>query len=152
MSQVTFHVNAPHRLGYTCRLLRKAAGLGARVVVTGPPETLDRLDVALWTFSALEFVPHCRASAPAAVLNASPVVLAADWTQAPQAAVLLNLGDPLWDGAGQTPGGGAPASFAKIIEVFGQGDDQVQQARQRWRAYKAQGHDLLHHDILQPSP
>ena len=44
MTEIAFHFNAPDRLAYTCRLLRKAVSAGARLVVTGPAEALDRLD------------------------------------------------------------------------------------------------------------
>ena len=58
MTEVAFHFNAPQKLAYACRLLRKAAASGAKVVVTGEPQLLRELDVALWTFAPLEFVPH----------------------------------------------------------------------------------------------
>ena len=35
MTEVTFHFNAPDKLGHACRLLRKAVASGAKVVVTG---------------------------------------------------------------------------------------------------------------------
>ena len=59
MTEVAFHFNAPDKLGYACRLLRKAVGTGARVMVTGDSSTLRELDVALWTFAPLEFLAHC---------------------------------------------------------------------------------------------
>ena len=40
MTEVTFHFNAPDKTGYACRLLRKAVGTGAKVVVTGDSELL----------------------------------------------------------------------------------------------------------------
>ena len=58
MTEVAFHFNAPDKLAYACRLLRKASGAGARVAVTAEAELLQRLDTALWTFSALDFVAH----------------------------------------------------------------------------------------------
>jgi DNA polymerase IIIc chi subunit len=71
MTEVTFHFNAADKLGHACRVLRKAVASGAKVVVTGDTALLRELDVALWTFAALEFVPHCLGSA------ATPAVLAA---------------------------------------------------------------------------
>ena len=59
MTEITFHVRAPDKVGYACRLLRKAWNQGTQVVVTGDPALLRDLDVSLWTFSALDFVPHC---------------------------------------------------------------------------------------------
>ena len=68
MTEVAFHFNAPDRLAYACRLLRKAVGSGARVVVTGEGGLLRELDTTLWTFAPLEFVPHCHSRAEPAVL------------------------------------------------------------------------------------
>ncbi len=140
MTQVTFHVNAPDPMAYACRLLRKAAGQGAKVVVTGQPETLDRLDVALWTFTALEFLPHCRSDAAPGMLQASPVVLAGVDQPLPQAPVLLHLGGP-------TPA--AIGDFEKIIEIVGQGEPDRLDARLRWKQYAALGHQMAHHDVAQ---
>ena len=76
MTEVAFHFNAPDKVGYACRLLRKAVGAGSRVVVTAEDALLRRLDVSLWSFAPLEFLPHCHSSAQQQVLAASPVVLA----------------------------------------------------------------------------
>ena len=68
MTEVAFHFNAPDRMAYVCRLLRKAVASGARVVVTGMPEALRQLDTALWTFSPVDFVPHCHLDSEAWVV------------------------------------------------------------------------------------
>ena len=140
MSQVAFHVNAPDRMAYACRLLRKASGQGARVVVTGAPEELDRLDLALWTFAALEFVPHCRGDAPREMLAASPILLAVVGQNLPQAPVLVHLGGPAPSEIGR---------FEKVIEIVGQAEPDRQEARRRWKQYATQGHELVHHDVAQ---
>jgi len=77
MTEIAFHFNAPDKLAYACRLLRKAVSSGAQVVVTGEPASLSALDTQLWTFAALEFVPHCRADSPVEQRLASPVILSA---------------------------------------------------------------------------
>jgi DNA polymerase-3 subunit chi len=138
MTQVTFHVNTPDTTAYACRLLRKATGLGARVVVTGKAAALERLDVALWSFSALEFVPHCRDNAPHSVLQASPIVIAHDGPGSVNAQVLLHLGGPAPEPVAQ---------FEKLIEVVGTGTAELQEARQRWRQYAQQGHALTLHEV-----
>src|SRR5512145_1032321 len=71
MTEVAFHFNAPDKLAYACRLLRKAVGSGARVVVTAPADVLARLNSLLWTFSQLDFIPHATVNDPAHVLAAS---------------------------------------------------------------------------------
>jgi len=139
MTEVTFHFNAPDKLGYACRLLRKAAAAGARVAVTGEPRLLGELDVALWTFSPLEFVPHCHAEAATpAVLAASPVVLAPSARSAPHQQVLVNLGEPVPDGFER---------FERLIEVVTQDEDDRQQARRRWKHYADRGYAITRHDL-----
>ena len=71
MTEISFHFNAPDKLGHACRLLRKADNAGHQVVVVGPDATLRQLDASLWTFSALDFVPHCFADAAPSVLKNS---------------------------------------------------------------------------------
>lgn len=138
MTEIAFHFNAPDRLAYTCRLLRKAVASGARLVVTGPAEALDRLDTELWTFSATDFVPHCRAQAEPALLAASPVVLADDPAAAPHQQVLLNLG-------AEVPAGFE--RFERVIEVVGLDDADRQLARTRWRHYADRGYAMSRHDL-----
>ena len=119
MTEVSFHFNAPDKVGYACRLLRKATGAGARVVVTGEPQTLRALDGDLWTFSPLDFVAHCdQSTAPAGMLEASPVVLAASARAAPHQQVLVNLGERVPEGF---------ESFERLIEVVSQ-DEADRQA------------------------
>ena len=139
MTEVAFHFNAPQKLAYACRLLRKAAASGAKVVVTGEPQLLRELDVALWTFAPLEFVPHCYASsAGAPVVAASPVVLADSTREAPHRQVLVNLGGPVPEGFEQ---------FDRLIEVVTSDDEDRQQARARWKHYADRGYAITRHDL-----
>jgi DNA polymerase-3 subunit chi len=141
MTEVAFHFNAPDKLGYACRLLRKAVATGAKVVVTGEPQQLRALDVDLWTFSPLEFVPHCYVSAsPAAVVGASPVVLADSTEGVPHRQVLVNLG-------GDVPAGFE--GFERLIEVVTQEDDDRRLARGRWKHYADRGYAITRHDLGQ---
>lgn len=139
MTEVAFHFNAADKLGYACRLVRKAVGSNAQVVVTGDAALLGQLDVALWTFQPLEFIPHCRApGAPAAVLQASPVVLTEAPREAPHHDVLVNLGQAVPDGF---------EAFERLIEVVTSDDADRQQARQRWKHYAARGYNITRHDL-----
>ena len=138
MTEVAFHFNAPDKLGYACRLLRKAVASGAKVVVAGEPELLRELDTVLWTFSAVEFVPHCHAaSANAEVLQASPVVLADSVRETPHHQVLVNLGASVPDGFER---------YERLIEVVTADEDDRQQARQRWKHYSDRGYAIARHD------
>ena len=138
MTEVAFHFNVPDKLGYACRLLRKAYAAGAPVGVVGPSETLAALDTALWSFSALDFVPHCMASAPAPMLAATPIVLAADCAQLPHAGVLVHLGEAVPPGFER---------FERLIELVGTDAADRNHARQRWRHYAERGYDIQRHDV-----
>jgi DNA polymerase III subunit chi len=138
MTEIAFHFNSPDKLGYACRLLRKAVANGARVIVTGEPELLRKLDIALWTFSPLDFVPHCHeASTAPAVVEASPVVLADSARAAPHHQVLVNLGAAVPEGFER---------FERLIEVVTVEEDDRQQARQRWKHYADRGYAITRHD------
>ena len=95
MAEVAFHTGVGQPLDYACRLLRKAWRQGLRLVVTGAPPALTRLDSLLWTFDAGEFIPHARlrrGEAPAPEMAPTPIWLADPGAAAPAAAVLVNLG------------------------------------------------------------
>lgn len=139
MTEIAFHFNAPQKLGYACRLLRKAAASGAKVVVTGEAGMLRELDMALWTFAPLEFVPHCYApSAPQEVIQASPVVLSDAPGRAPHQQVLVNLGTPVPEGFER---------FERLIEVVGVEDEDRLSARARWKHYAQRGYSITRHDL-----
>lgn len=140
MTEVAFHFNAPDKLAYACRLLRKAYLKGARVLVLGSARDSASLDQALWTMTAGEFVPHCREGDAAWVLKASPIVIASGHvppTNFP-ADVLLNLTDECPAGFEQ---------FERVIEIVTQGEADRQRARERWKHYKAAGCEPLRHDL-----
>ena len=139
MTEVAFHFNVPQKTGYACRLLRKATAGGARVVVTGDAGLLRALDVELWTFSALEFIPHCYApAAPGEVLAGSPVVLADSPRDMPHQEVLVNLGDAVPEGFER---------FERLIEVVSTDEDDRQRARFRWKHYADRGYAITRHDL-----
>lgn len=141
MTEVAFHFNAPDKLGYACRLLRKAYGTGARVVVTAPPDLLQDLDVTLWTFQPLEFVPHCHAGKqPDAVQARTPIVLADSARAAPHQEVLVNLGVSVPEGFER---------FERLIEVVSRDDDDRARARQRWKHYADRGYAIVRHDLAE---
>ncbi len=138
MTEIAFHFNAPDRMAYACRLLRKAVASGAKVVVSGDSETLQQLDVALWTFSATDFVPHCQMDSDAWVLAASPVILANSMESVPHQQVLLNFGNGMPDGFER---------FERVIELVGLDDEERRLARGRWKQYTDRGHAITRHDL-----
>jgi DNA polymerase-3 subunit chi len=138
VTEVAFHFNAPDRVAYACRLLRKAVGSGAQVVVTGLADTLQQLDIALWTFSSIDFVPHCQLRSDAHIVAASPVILTTTTEAVPHCQVLLNLGHLVPDGLAQ---------FQRVIEIVTLDDDERQLARKRWKQYANQGYAITRHDL-----
>lgn len=143
MSALAFHFNAPDRLSYVCRLLRKAVLADAQLVVIADAAMLERVDAALWSFSAQDFVPHCVAGAPSHVLRASPIVLAPSLANVTHRDVVLNLGQ------------GVPLGFedfARVIEVVGLAEEDRVNARQRWKYYASLGHTITQHDAGSKTP
>ena len=141
MTEIAFHFNAPDKLAYACRLLRKAVASGAQVVVTGDEASLKALDTLLWTFAPLEFVPHCRADSPMEQRMVSPIVLTSQLASdqnLPHHQVLLNLGDDVVPGY---------EHFERTIEVVTLEEQDRQNARQRWKHYADRGYAITRHDL-----
>jgi len=136
--RVEFHTDIADAPGYTCRLLRKAYRRGLKAVVTGDAERLNRLDVLLWTFEQLEFVPHVRlrrGEQPQAALARTPIWLADDAPVWPAADLVVNLGD----GALREP-----ERFERVIEIVGDDEAERHAGRARWRHYTAAGLKPVH--------
>lgn len=138
MTEVAFHFNMPDKTRYLCRLLRKAAARGAKVVVTGSQAALQELDQALWSFSETDFVPHCSVDCDGAVRDASPIVLGGEPSRAKHHEVLLNLD-------AQVPAGFE--QFERVIEVVGPSEQELADSRMRWKYYQQRGYALVRHDL-----
>lgn len=136
---VEFHTGVDDPVHFACRLLRKAARAGSRVLATAPGDALAALDERLWTFDATSFVAHVRVPGPAAALAPRTAIWLATgpdpgWADPPR--VLVNLGaDPPADAE----------AFDRVIEVVGAEPAQRQAGRARWRHYEAWGVQPLHH-------
>lgn len=137
VTDLAFHSGVADKLGYTCRLLRKAWRAGNRVWVAGSVDQLARLDAMLWAFEPGEFIPHLRIRAGQAVaplLAATPIWLGDTPADLPPDAapcnVLVNLGPGIASGFDQ---------FARVIDIVAESPDEVSAGRQRWRNYLAAG-------------
>ena len=140
MTEVQFHFNVPDRLGYACRLLRKALRAGAGVTVTAPEQVLTVFDRILWSFEPTEFVPHVLLRAGQVLaprLAATPIVLTERAESATRHGVLLNLGDEPAEGF---------ESFERLIEVVSADAAERDAARLRWRHYASRGYEIQRHD------
>jgi DNA polymerase III subunit chi len=139
-TDLAFHFNAPNKVAYACKLLRKATLSGARVAVLAAPDVLARLDAELWAFSPLDFVAHGRAPCTPEVLERTPVVLceALNQVQGASHKVLVNLLPTVPEGFEQ---------FDRVIEVVTPDDADRLSARARWKHYTELGYEITRHDL-----
>lgn len=137
-TDIAFHFNAPGKIDYTCKLLRKATLTGARVAVLAPADLLARLDQELWTFSAVDFVAHLRAPCTPQEQARTGVLLCTDAAQLTGYTVLVNLQSSVPAGFER---------FERLIEIVSADEADRQAARVRWMHYKTLGFALTRHDI-----
>lgn len=136
--RIDFFTGVDHRLHYACRVVRKARAANKTVLAwTRDADRLARFDAALWTFSALDFLPHVYADSPLA--GVTPTVLS---LQAGAGArdVLLCLDDEPPPSFEQWF-----AQFERIVEVVSVDEDDKRNARARFRAYRDAGLEPTHH-------
>jgi DNA polymerase-3 subunit chi len=139
--RVDFHFNVEHRLQYACRVVRRARAADCRVLLfSRDADCLSRLDTALWTFSALDFVPHVAVDSPLA--DRTPVLLGSSLEgAAPACPVLINLDDEV---PPQLPT--LRGRFERLIEIVSRDDDDRRRGRERFRAYRDAGFEPQAHD------
>lgn len=141
MTKIDFAINAPDKLHYVCRVARKKYMEGRPLVVyCARPQLLAELDRLLWSFSPLDFLPHCYAHDKLAART--PIILTAEASEAPDALphyeLLVNLD------AAQPP---FFARFERLIELVGRDDEDKAAGRARYKFYKDRGYELTHHDL-----
>jgi DNA polymerase III subunit chi len=143
LAEVEFHTSVEDPVAFACRLLRKAYRNGARAWVTAPAPTLAELDRNLWTFDERDFVPHAMVAAMAsAIALVTPLWLCPELppSMPPDAPrLLVNLG------------AAAPGDWSaldRLIEIVALDPDGAQAGRERWRAYKATGLNVMHHKAV----
>lgn len=141
MTQVDFHFNAPEKLPYVCRLLRKATGQGRKVGVLADQDTCHLLSQALWNLNATDFVSHCSLRDPAHLLAHSSVIYSSDWallSQQSQLDVYLNMNDLAPENL---------SGVSRLIEVVGTEERDKASARQRWKQYAQLGFQINRFDL-----
>ena len=135
MTRIDFHSNVADKIGYTCRLVRKARTANCQIVIYADDKTqLKALDDALWTFSDRDFLPHVMAND--AVAAQTPIILTSDDTPLPHHDVLINLS------------AGTPAQFAqfeRMLEIVSPDAGDASAGRERYRFYQQRGYPLTHH-------
>mgnify|MGYP001809571101 FL=1 len=118
------------------KLLEKAVQAGLRVVVmAGSTERVEHLNALLWTYAEDSWLPH--GSARDGDGDLQPVWLT-EREENPNGATVLVLCD------GARPAG--LAGWQRCLDLFDGNDDAaLAAARQRWRAGKEEGHELLYY-------
>ncbi len=142
MTRIDFHVNAPDKLAYACRLARKGYASGSRMVFyAADHEVLARLDRTLWTFSPHDFIPHCLVED--ALAAETPLLLAGPdgLDRSPHHDVLVNLDRHQPE---------AFSRFARMVEVVEAEASDLDAGRQRWKFYRDRGYPLTRHDLAAP--
>jgi DNA polymerase-3 subunit chi len=137
MTHIEFHFNAPDKLAYACRLLRKGTAHHQRLFVVVPESDLKPLDVALWSLAPHDFVSHCQV-AQVHLLPHSAVILATQLAPVEGVQTAVNLGPGVPEGF---------EGFERLIEVVSHDPADRLQARDRWKHYTALGYSLQRHDL-----
>lgn len=137
MARVDFAFGAADRLRAACGVVRKHYQAGHSVVVySRDAPLLERFNQMLWGVAPTAFVPHVFVDDPLAAQT--PVLLTSMPPAAEPKAWLLNLDAQCPPGCEQ---------FERVLEIVSQEEEEIRAARERWKQYKSQGHDVLAHDI-----
>ena len=137
MARIDFAFGASERLRAACEVVRKHYQAGHPVVVYSRDKPLlERFDQMLWGVAPTAFVPHVFADDPLAAQT--PVLLTSAPPVARPEAWLLNLDTQCPPGCEQ---------FERVLEIVSQDENETQAARERWKQYKADGHEIQAHDI-----
>lgn len=135
MTRIDFHSNVPDKIAYACRLVRKAYLARNQVVLmTQDASQCALLNQALWTFSAIDFLPHVLAADGLAAQT--PIVLAAgDGDELPHVDILINLSQRV------------PADFSRfqrLFELISQDQEDAAAGRKRYLHYKQENYQPSH--------
>lgn len=118
------------------KLLDKALGAGYRaLVLAGSSERVEALNDRLWTYEPDSWLPHGSAKDGDASLQ--PIWLT-HTDENPNSATILVM----CDGAEST----TLAGFSRCLDLFdGNDETAVAAARDRWKRWKAEGHELVYY-------
>ena len=150
MARIDFHSNVADKLEYACRLTRKIwsttpEGQAVRnIVMVGEKADLKKLDELLWTFSSVDFLPHCFVDDEAAA--ETPIVLCDNFaspalTGLPHADVMIHLGTRMPEDVAALV-----TRFPRIVEVVTVNEAERLAGRERYKAYRDLGHELHNFD------
>ena len=140
--QVDFHLVSGDVLGYVCRLARKAARQTPHLCIVGNEQALRSVSRMLWQLAPTDFLAHATDWDARQVQALSGIRLSQDPRAVPVQDILIHMG---------SHGSIDPSGYRRMFEIVDAGQpDRVQQARELWRQYQAQGYHLKYHDSISP--
>jgi DNA polymerase III subunit chi len=138
---IDFHFNVEHAVLHACKVVRKALSQHLSVLVfSRDAQRLSRLDSALWTFSALDFLPHVYADSELA--DRTPVWLSLETGFQGERDMLVLFEDQLVSGFETWFG-----RFSRVIEIVSNEPSDRERARLRFKAYRERGFAPSAHEI-----
>ena len=138
--QVFFHyfekTSGRDLLVYICRLVEKGYKQGSKPIYIhfDSENEAKEFDSLLWTFRQESFIPHTILGHPEE--EKTPVIIGWDTNQIETAEALINVSQG-------TPR--ASKSTSKIHEIVGSDENKKNKAREKWKAYKANGSIIKAH-------
>lgn len=141
MLKIDFYViedtNPQARLRLACRLIEKAYKNRHRIYVhTDNVTEAHKVDELLWTYREDSFLPHnLYGDGPE---PAPPIQIGYEKTPEKQRDILLNLSKTVPEFYGQ---------FARILQIVSADTETQAAAREHYRFYRSQGHDINTHKL-----
>ena len=137
MTEIDFYTHVDDKLPIACRLSIKAVEQGMRVWVHSPDaRTTAQFDKLLWTWPAIGFIPHCRATDPLA--GETPVIVEHESVEPSHQDLLINLHS-------ETPS--FFSRFQRLAEIVATDEQDRNAARERFRFYRDRGYVLRSHEL-----
>lgn len=126
----------PYR--FVCQVADKVRNEGYDIYIhAASREEAATIDDLLWTFRDISFLPHAPIDSADAVANC-PVVIGWEGETPAQRRALINLSGAMPDN---------PDVYERIIEVVPSDPADRQQARLRYKDYRARGVEMHSHNI-----
>lgn len=150
MARIDFHSNVTDKLLYCCRLSRKIMASTESeehlrtIVIVGNAHELEQLDALMWSFSKSDFLPHRLLGHDGA--EETPIIFTSELSQLMDSSIphrdvliyLKNEAPPQLDTLLER--------FPRWIEVVTTQESERFAGRERYKAYRALGHELHHFD------
>jgi DNA polymerase-3 subunit chi len=137
MTRIEFFFNVEHKLHKIADFSEKAIAKGRRLMILSEnTDSTVAIEKFLWTYSALSFLPNCRADHPLAM--DTPVVIDhramnEHNTELLHDDILINMQ------VNQPP---FFSRFRRLIEIVGIDEDDKAQARLRFKFYRDRGYEI----------